>query len=131
MKDLEKTKRKISKLNERDEDYFKPRALKERKHAVNGKPDLDDVYDLQKLFELYDKTTFGKLKRFCETLAVERALNNRDAQFALEHGKLDAKYVAFAMPQDLQVYLERYYPTLWTNPEHSRWFVKKFPMFRR
>lgn len=123
-------KKSISKLSERDEDYFKPRSLKERREAVDGKPDMRDVEDLHRLFMLYDKSSGGKLKRFCDQLAVERALNNRDKSITAERGVIGERF-AFALPQDLQVFLERYYPTLWTNQEHARWFVKRFPMFRK
>lgn len=123
-------KKSISKLSERDEDYFKPRALKERKEAVDGKPDQRDVDDLHDLFALYDKSTGGKLKRFCRDLGVERALNNRDQAIVRERGVVGERFT-FALPQDLQLFLERYYPTLWTNQEHARWFVKRFPQFRK
>ena len=123
-------KEKVSKLTESDENYFKAFATKERKHAVDGEPDQDDVYNLQKLFEMYDKSTMGKLKRFCNQLAAERALNKRDEQFTHDRG-VKGETLAFALPQELQQFMERYYPTIWTNPKHARWFVTKFPQFRR
>ena len=125
-----KKQNRISKLSDQDEEYFKAVALKDRKQAVNGQPDSDDVYNLQKLFEIYDRTTGGKLKRFCNQLAAERALNKRDEQFIHDRG-LKGEYLSFALPQELQTFMEKYYPTIWTNPEHSRWFIKRFPMFRK
>lgn len=123
-------KKSISKLSERDEDYFKPRALKERALASDGKPDRRDVEDLHNLFALYDKATMGGLRRHCNDVAMERALNNRDKVITAERGVVGERF-AFSLPQDLMLFLEKYYPTLWTNKEHTRWFVKRFPMFRK
>lgn len=120
-------KKKISKLNDRDEDFFKSRALKERKLAVTGKWDSSDTYNLQLLFENYDKHTGGLLKRFCSQLAAERTLNGKIVMKNVNA----VENIAFALPQDLQLFMERYYPSIWTNPDHAREFVKRFPMFRR
>ena len=123
-------KNKISKLTNKDEEFFEDKSLKERKFAVNGKPDISDRNNLQLLFDLYNKHTFNQLKRFCDQLAVERAFNNRDSKFIAERGVLGDK-LSFALPQELQIYMERWYPTIWTNPEHARWFIKTFPRFRK
>jgi hypothetical protein len=117
-----------SKLSDSDEDALSKLSKKQRSLAVSGVPDESDVHNLNILFETYDKVTGGKLRKFLDEIRLERALNNRDAD---EVSVDKAENLAFAMPQDLQEEVEKYWPTLWTNPDHLRWFLKKFPKFRR
>jgi hypothetical protein len=117
-----------SKLSDSHEDALSKLSKKQRSLAVSGVPDESDVHNLNILFETYDKVTGGKLRKFLDEIRLERALNNRDAD---EVSVDKAENLAFAMPQDLQEEVEKYWPTLWTNPDHLRWFLKKFPKFRR
>lgn len=119
---------KASKLSDSDEAALAKLSRKERALAVSGKPDESDVHNLNVLFETYDKMTGGRLRRFLDQVRLERALNNKDAT---ETSVDKAASLAFAMPQDLQEEMEKYWPTIWTNPEHLRWFLRKFPKFRR
>lgn len=120
-------KKKVSKLSQRDEDWFSGKSLKERKLAVNGQPDQTDVFNLNEMFKIYDRTSGGKLRRFCNQLAIERSANSRSMLRSADK----EERVAFSLPQDLQLFMEKYYPTIWTNQKHARWFVKTFPVFRR
>lgn len=117
-----------SKLSDSDEAALSKLSKKQRSLAVSGVPDESDVYNLNVLFETYDKVTGGKLRRFLDEIRLERTLNNRDAK---ELSVDKAENLAFAMPQDLQEEVEKYWPTLWTNPDHLRWFLRKYPKFRR
>jgi len=121
-------KPRASKLSDSDEASLAKLSRKERSLAVSGVPDETDVAGLNALFETYDKCTSGRLRRFLDEVRLERALNSRDGN---EKSVDSAENLAFAMPQDLQEEVEKYWPTIWTNPEHLRWFLKKFPKFRR
>lgn len=121
-------KPKASKLSDSDEAALGKLSRKERALAVSGTPDETDIYNLNVLFETYDKITGGQLRRFLEQTRLERALNNRDTK---EVSVDKAENLAFAMPKDLQEEMEKYWPTIWTNPDHLRWFLRKFPKFRR
>jgi hypothetical protein len=121
-------KARASKLSDSDEAALSKLSKKERSLAVSGVPDESDIHNLNVLFETYDRMTGGRLKQFLNEVRLERALNNRDAK---EVSVDKAENLAFAMPQDLQEEVEKYWPTLWTNPDHLRWFLKKFPKFRR
>lgn len=118
---------KLSKLSNRDEEYFRSKALKQRKEAVAGKPDYRDVEDLERLFSLYNRSTGGRLRKFCDALATERALNGR----LHVPNVMKSESFTFALPQDLQQFLERYYPTIFSNKEHARWFIRHFPVFQK
>jgi hypothetical protein len=119
---------KASKLSDSDEAALAKLSRKERALAVSGKPDETDIAGLNALFETYDRHTGGRLRIFLDQVAVERGLNSRDGN---EKSVDAAENLAFAMPQDLQEEMEKYWPSIWTNPEHLRWFLKKFPKFRR
>jgi hypothetical protein len=123
-----KGKPKASKLSDSDEAELAKLSRKERAIAVSGTPDQSDIDSLNVLFETYDRMTGGRLKSFLNEVRLERALNSRDG---FEENVMTAETLAFAMPQDLQEEVEKYWPTLWTNPDHLRWFLSKFPKFRR
>jgi hypothetical protein len=121
-------KKKLSKLSDSDEALLAKRSKKERSIAVDGKPDRTDVENLTILFSTYDKYTQGLLTRMINQNKIERAANNRDLY---EKPASTAENLSFFMPKDLQEEVEKYWPTLWTNKEHLRWFLTKFPEFRR
>lgn len=121
-------KKKLSVLSDADEALLAKKSKKERAIAVTGQPDATDFNNLVALFEMYDKTTGGLLRRMIKQNKVERALNNRTT---VEAPIDSAENLSFFMPKDLQEYVEKYWPTLWTNKDHLRWFLKKFPELRR
>lgn len=121
-------KNKLSVLSDADEALLAKGSKKQRAQAVNGKPDVTDFNNLVALFETYDRTTGGLLRRMIKQNKVERALNNRNT---VEESVATAENLSFFMPKDLQEYVEKYWPTLWTNKDHLRWFLTKFPEFRR
>lgn len=118
----------LSKLSDQDEAALGKLSRKERSKAVIGKPDNTDRDNLVRLFETYDAYTDNRLRKFLETVRVERVANGRNEK---EKSVDTAENLAFAMPKDLQEEVEKYWPTIWTNKEHLRWFLKTFPMFRR
>lgn len=120
-------KQKLSKLSDADDAALAKLSKKERKQAVDGVPDQSDVDNLDRLFSVYDYYTRGDLTKCINEIKVQRALNNR----ALTEPNIDsAEYLTFKMPTPLLEFMEKYYPTIWTNKEHLRWFLKKFPAFR-
>lgn len=118
-------KPKLSKLSDADEDKLSKLSKKQRSQASYGKPDFQDVEDLRAIFETYDKVTGGKLRRHFEELALERAAIPR-----LE--PIDkAERFKYSFPDlDLEDYIRTYFPTIWTDNEHARWFLRYFPGFR-
>ena len=120
-------KYKSSKLTASDEDFLAKGSKKERSIAVDGKPDQYDVDNLTAIFEAYDRYTGGRLSRLKEENRLTRALNNKHKEAPIA----TAEKFSFFMPQDLQDYIEALFPSIWTNKEHTRWFLKKFPEFRR
>ena len=119
---------KLSKLSERDEASLGKMSRKERVKAVSGTPDDEDILNLSVLFNTYNQVTGGLLRRMADSAKMERALNSR----AIEEKSIDdSETLAMWMPKDLQEEVEKYWPSLWTNPSHMRWFLKAFPVFRR
>lgn len=121
-------KKKLSVLSDSDEELLSKSARKQRKDAVNGEPDQSDVNNIIRLFDLYDKSTGGRLRKMVNDNRLERALNDKDLK---EESVDTAENLSFFLPKDLQEFMEKYYPTIWTNKEHLRWFLRQFPMLRR
>jgi hypothetical protein len=115
------TPKKLSKLSASDEESLKKLSKKERSKASYGKPDNTDIKNLTAMFDLYERYNPGKLQRMRENYALERAFKKSDP-------KAENKML-FWMPEDLQNFMEDYFPTIWTNKEHAEWFVKHFPGF--
>lgn len=121
-------KNKLSILSDADEAALKGKSAKQRAVAVEGQPDMTDVANLRILFETYNKERGGLLMRMMKDNATERSLNN----IAIHEDPIaTAKKLSFWMPKDLQEVVEEYWPTIWTNPDHLRWFLTYFPGFRR
>lgn len=115
---------KLSKLSDRDEEQLAKLSKKERALAVEGKPDGTDVQLLTLLFNIYDKETRGGLMRFFKELEVERA-------FIPNLKPIDkAETFKYSFPKDLEAEVRHWWPSIWTNKEHARWFLKRFPGFR-
>ena len=121
-------KKKLSKLSDSDELALSKLSKKERSLAVDGKWDRTDVENMTRLFASYDEHTQGRLTRMIKQNQVERALNNRTTtELPVDR----AEHLSFFMPKDLQSEVEKYWPTLWTNQQHLRQFLKSFPELRR
>jgi len=122
---LVKKKAKLSKLTDNDEDKLSKLSIKERAKASYGKPDAQDVMDLAAIFEAYEKATGGGLTRFFKELDVERA-------FIPDLKPIEeAERFKYSFPDlELETYIRTYFPTIWTNNDHARWFLTKFPGFR-
>jgi len=117
---------KVSKLSDNDEAKLKKLSKKERSEASYGKPDFTDVENLRAIFETYNKVKGGALKGFMDELAVERTFIPN-----LEKDIMHAERFKFSFPDaELEDYIRTYFPTIWTNQEHARWFLKWFPGFR-
>lgn len=121
-------KRKLSKLSDSDEAALSKLSKKERSLAVTGDWDHTDVENLTILFRTYDHATQGRLTRMIKDNQAERALNSRNLY---EEPIETAENLSFFLPKDLQEEVEKYWPSLWTNKEHLRKFLKAFPMLRR
>jgi hypothetical protein len=123
-------KPRLSKLSDSDEEYLSTKARKQRSEAVSDKARFDqtDVENMQRLFAMYDRYTGGRLRKMIADNKLEVALNNKEQKW----GPIEsAEKFAFFFPKDLQEEVEKYWPSLWTNKEHARQFLKKFPEFRR
>lgn len=116
---------KVSKLSDSDEAKLKKLSKKERSQAVEGKPDFSDIENLRAIFEAYNKAKGGALKRFMDELRVERAFIKN-----LEPIERAEKFKYSFPDLELETYIRTYFPTIWTNKEHARWFLKWFPGFR-
>lgn len=114
-------KNKLSVLSDSDEAALKKLSKKKRSEASYGKPDDSDIRNLTALFDLYERHNPGKLRKMTDNYAVEKAFKkpNKDAESKM----------LFWMPEDLQNFMEEYYPTIWSNRDHAVWFVKNFPRF--
>lgn len=121
-------KKKLSKLSDSDEAALAKLSKKERSLAVDGKWDHTDIENLTLLFATYDKYTQGRLTRMIKDNQAERALNNRNLY---EQPIGTAENLSFFLPKDLQSEVEKYWPTLWTNKNHLRQFLRAFPELRR
>lgn len=121
-------KKKLSALSDSDEAQLSKLSRKERAQASYGKPDDTDIRNLTALFELYEKYNPGKLRRMRDNYAVEKAL--KVTKPFVKGIKSDELSMAFWMPEDLQNFMEQYFPTIWTNKDHARWFIKHFPGFK-
>jgi len=104
-------------------------GVKEKAKAIGGNPDEWDYKNLKTIIDLYDKAYPGRLKAMKTDVDVENALSGRD-KFGLLSKDSDFR-ASMWMPADLQVVIEKGYPTLWTNNKHIAWFLKRFPIFKR
>jgi len=122
---LAKNKKRLSKLSDSDEAKLAKLSKKERAQAVDGKPDESDIRLLNMLFGIYEKETHGGLTRFFNELRMERAFikNLPDIK--------TAETFSFSFPADLEEEVRHWWPSIWTNREHARWFLKKYPQFRK
>lgn len=118
-------RKKLSKLSDNDEAKLAKLSKKERSLAVDGKPDATDIRLLSMLFGIYEKETRGGLSRFFTEMRMERALIKDVPDIRT------AETFAFSFPRDLEEEVRHWWPSLWTNREHARWFLKKFPQFRK
>ena len=118
-------KKKLSKLSDNDEAKLAKLSKKERAQAVDGQPDMTDIEMLDAIFSTYQKAAPGLLREHIKQVAFERALvpNLPDIR--------TAEKFAFSLPQDLEEVVRHWFPSIWTNREHARWFVTKFPQFRK
>lgn len=116
---------KVSKLSDSDEAELKKLSKKERSQAVDGKPDFTDVENLRAIFEAYDKATGGRLRRFFDELAVERTFIKN-----LKPVETAEKFKYSFPDAELEGYIRKYFPSIWTNNDHARWFLRWFPGFR-
>lgn len=116
---------KLSKLSDADEAKLSKLSKKERSKASYGKPDDTDIKMLSSLFGIYEKETRGGLKRFFNELRLERAFIKNMKPIET------AETFAFSFPSDLESVVRHWWPTIWTNREHARWFLTKFPQFRK
>lgn len=116
--------KRLSKLSENDEAKLAKLSKKERSKAVDGQPDQSDYDLLNLLFTIYNKETRGGLDRFYTELRIERAFipNIKDID--------KAETFKYSFPKDLESEVRHWWPSIWTNREHARWFLKKFPGFR-
>jgi len=118
-------KKKLSKLSDNDELALSKLSKKDRSKAVDGQPDATDERLLNMLFGIYEKETRGGLTRFLNELRLERAFikNLKDIR--------TAETFAFSFPADLEEEVRHWWPTLWTEREHARRFIRKYPQFRK
>lgn len=121
-------RKKLSKLSDTDEKELQKLSKKERIQAVTGEPDDSDVRNLTELFTLYEKSHPGLLARMKQDHDTQVALGENISKPRGYQSKLLSP--AFWMPQDLQEFVEEYFPTLWQNKAHAEWFVRKFPLFK-
>lgn len=120
-----KKKRTASKLSASDEAMLAKLSKRDRAKAVDGKPDGTDVRMLSMLFGIYEKETHGGLTKFFNELRLERA-------FIKNLSDIDtAETFSYSFPRDLEDEVRHWWPTIWTNKEHARWFLKRFPQFRK
>jgi hypothetical protein len=117
-------KKKLSKLSDNDEAKLAKLSKKDRAQAVDGQPDQTDIDTLTLLFTIYDKETGGKLMRHFEQLKIERAFIPKLKPIE------KAETFKYSFPKDLEEEVRHWWPSIWTNKEHARWFLKKFPGFR-
>ena len=117
-------KRRPSILSDDDEEKLSKLSKKERAQAVYGKPDSTDVRLLSELFGLYEKHTHGKLTEFLKELEMERTfIPNLQPITTAEKFK-------YSFPADLEEELRHWWPSIWTEKDHARWLLTKFPQFR-
>lgn len=105
-------------------------SIKEQGQQIGGNPDEWDYKNIKQLIDSYEQAYPGRLKKMKEDVVVEAALSGRTKDYG-EISKDSEMRVAFWLPEDLQMVIERGYPSIWTNKKHATWFIKKFPIFMR
>lgn len=118
-------KNKLSKLSDADEEKLSKLSKKERSLAVEGKPDATDIQMLDAIFSTYKKAAPGMLRYHISDIALERAAIRNLPSIET------AERFTFSLPQDLEEVVRHWFPSIWTNKEHARWFVKNYPQFRK
>jgi hypothetical protein len=120
----------LSVLSNSEEEDLSKLSLKERAKAVTGKPDDSDIRNITELIRLYEASHPGLLRRMKQDYDTQRAMNEYMPKPAIRGVTSDLIRPGFWLPKDLQEFMERYYPTLWTNQKHVEWFIKRFPVFK-
>jgi hypothetical protein len=122
-------KKKLSVLSDADDAALRKLGKKKRAQAVSGKPDQSDIDNLNELFRLYEQSNPGKLQRMANAYKVEKTLKDTSTP-AFRGITSDELKMSMWLPEDLQQFLEEYYPTIFTRKDHLEWFLSKFPIFR-
>ena len=113
-------------------------AKKEQGQSIGGAPDDWDEKNIQEFLTLFEQSTIslpngsimtGKqiISKMRIDVETEMALSDTD-KFATISKDSDMRK-AFWLPDQFSAILEVAYPSLWTNPAHTRWFIRKFPIF--
>lgn len=105
-------------------------SIKEKGQQVGGNPDEWDYKNLVMLIESYEQAYPGRLKKMKEDVVMEARLSGRTKDYGVISEESEMR-VAFWLPEDLQMVIEKGYPSFWTNKKHAAWFIKKFPLFMR
>lgn len=118
----------LSTLTDAEKKAASKKSAKQLGNDIHGSPDEWDYNNLKTLIEIYDKTYRGRLKKMQTDYLIERALTTRD-EFGTVAKQSATRFVMW-MPKDLQMVIQKGYPSIWTNEKHLHWFLKRFPIFR-
>lgn len=102
------------------------------RQQAGGMPDDWDYENIERAIKIYDKSHPGVIKRMYDDVCTEVALSGIS-----KHGEvLGGVRKGFWLPSKtgssdfgLQEWLEKAYPSLWQEPKHYKWFIRKFPQF--
>jgi hypothetical protein len=97
-----------------------------------GDPDRWDEENIERIIKIYEHSHPGVIDKIYNDVCTEIALSGMS-----KHGEVMAGVQkGFWLPgplnekdYSLQEWMERAYPSLWTNKKHSRWFMRHFPQF--
>lgn len=114
-------------ISSSEDTKFAKLSNKERGKNIGGDPDQWDVDNIQQFLDIYEAAHPGHIRRMMEDVKVEIALSgiNKYAEVSKDSGMRKA----FWLPDNFAAILEVGYPSIWTNPKHTRWFIRHFPQF--
>lgn len=117
-------------LNPSSSEFSKLSKLSQKqlgKQQAHGNPDEKDFENIERIVKVFDKAHPGLIKTMFNDVCTELALSGIDKHGILNKGS-DFKR-AFWLPNDLQFWMEKAYPSFWQEPRHAKWFCRKFPQF--
>lgn len=94
-----------------------------------GMPDAQDRYFIRKLLLRYERSHPGVIKYTIDSAKADQQNNSGGVKDITEFGLVDKhsdRRHIFELPESLVTEIEKYYPTMFREKKHFRWFVKNF-----
>lgn len=102
---------------------------------ASSTPDEWDYENIDRAIKVFNKAYPGLITRMYNDVCTEMALTgiSKHAILNEQSGFQKGFWLPSSPRKDgsfgLAEWMERAYPSLWREPKHARWFMRKFPQF--